>query len=78
MQQRGGEDQLFLSSYHPYTLYPGLTEICPGRSLQPVWHGIKSVVRQWILTACALCFLEEQRAHNEDPFTTCGDIRRRI
>jgi hypothetical protein len=38
----------------------------------------QAVLRFWTLTACLLCFLEEQRAQLEDPALTCGDIRRAI
>jgi hypothetical protein len=37
----------------------------------------KAVLRFWTLTACLLCFLEEQR-HLEDQIVTCGDVRRKI
>jgi hypothetical protein len=38
----------------------------------------QAVLRFWTLTACLLCFLEEQRANGKDPTLTCGDVRRRI
>jgi hypothetical protein len=38
----------------------------------------QAVLRFWTLTACLLCFLEEQRANVDDPMTTCGDVRRKI
>ena len=37
----------------------------------------QAVLRFLTLTACLLCFLEEQR-QLEDPMATCGDIRRKI
>ena len=37
----------------------------------------QAVLRFWTLTACLLCFLEEQR-HLEDQIATCGDVRRMI
>ncbi len=37
-----------------------------------------AIIRFWTLTACLLCFLEEQRATALQPGLTCGDIRRRI
>jgi len=37
-----------------------------------------AIIRFWTLTACLLCFLEEQRALAPEPGLTCGDIRRRI
>jgi len=37
----------------------------------------QAVLRFWTLTACLLCFLEEQR-HREDQTATCGDVRRKI
>ena len=36
------------------------------------------IIRFWTLTACLLCFLEEQRAVAAEKGLTCGDIRRRI
>jgi len=38
----------------------------------------QAVLRFWTLTACLLCFLEEQRSQFEDRTLTCGDIRRKI
>jgi hypothetical protein len=38
----------------------------------------QAVLRFWTLTACLLCFLEEQRMHSEDQTLTCGDVRRKI
>jgi hypothetical protein len=38
----------------------------------------QAVLRFWTLTACLLCFLDEQRANHEDPGITCGDIRRNL
>jgi hypothetical protein len=37
-----------------------------------------AILRFWTLTACLLCFLEEQRAVASEPGLTCGDVRRRI
>jgi hypothetical protein len=37
----------------------------------------QAVLRFWTLTACLLCFLEEQR-YLEDQIATCGDVRRMI
>ena len=37
-----------------------------------------AILRFWTLTACLLCFLEEQRTTALQPGLTCGDIRRRI
>ena len=38
----------------------------------------QAILRFWTLTACLLCFLEEQRAIAQDETLTCGDVRRRI
>jgi len=38
----------------------------------------QAVLRLWTLTACLLCFLEEQRMPSEDQAVTCGDVRRKI
>ena len=38
----------------------------------------QAVLRFWTLTACLLCFLEEQRTQFEDQTITCGDVRRKI
>jgi len=38
----------------------------------------QAVLRFWTLTACLLCFLEEQRTKFEDQTITCGDVRRKI
>jgi hypothetical protein len=38
----------------------------------------QAILRFWTLTACLLCFLEEQRAKATEPALTCGDIRRRV
>jgi hypothetical protein len=38
----------------------------------------QAVLRFWTLTACLLCFLEEQRMQFEDQTLTCGDVRRII
>jgi hypothetical protein len=37
----------------------------------------KAVLRIWTLTACLMCFLEEQR-YLENQTATCGDVRRMI
>jgi hypothetical protein len=37
-----------------------------------------AIIRFWTLTACLLCFLEEQRTTATEPGLTCGDVRRRI
>lgn len=38
----------------------------------------QAVLRFWTLTACLLCFLEEQRMQGQDRTITCGDVRRKI
>jgi hypothetical protein len=38
----------------------------------------QAVLRFWTLTACLLCFLEEQRMQGQDQALTCGDVRRTI
>lgn len=38
----------------------------------------QAILRFWTLTACLLCFLEEQRAKAMESALTCGDIRRRV
>jgi hypothetical protein len=38
----------------------------------------QAVLRFWTLTACLLCFLEEQRMQSQDKMLTCGDVRRTI
>jgi len=38
----------------------------------------QAIIRFWTLTACLLCFLEEQRAAAPELELTCGDVRRRI
>jgi hypothetical protein len=38
----------------------------------------QAVLRFWTLTACLLCFLEEQRMQSQDKTVTCGDVRRNI
>ncbi len=38
----------------------------------------QAVLRFWTLTACLLCFLEEQRTQSQDKTLTCGDVRRKI
>ena len=41
-------------------------------------YRLEILLRFWTLTACLLCFLEEQRAIAQDETLTCGDVRRRI
>jgi len=38
----------------------------------------QAIIRFWTLTACLLCFLEEQRAAAPELELTCGDVRHRI
>jgi hypothetical protein len=38
----------------------------------------QAVLRFWTLTACLLCFLEEQRAQVKNSAATCGDVRRKL
>jgi hypothetical protein len=38
----------------------------------------QAVLRFWTLTACLLCFLEEQRMQSQDTTLTCGEVRRKI
>ncbi len=38
----------------------------------------QAIIRFWTLTACLLCFLEEQRAMSREQMLTCGDVRHRI
>jgi hypothetical protein len=38
----------------------------------------QAILRFWTLTACLLCFLEEQRANAQEQQLTCGDVRRAI
>jgi len=38
----------------------------------------QAILRFWTLTACLLCFLEEQRAIVQDQSLTCGDVRRSL
>lgn len=38
----------------------------------------QAVLRFWTLTACLLCFLEEQRMQSQDKAVTCGEVRRTI
>jgi hypothetical protein len=38
----------------------------------------QAVLRFWTLTACLLCFLDEQRLQSQDQALTCGDVRRTI
>ena len=38
----------------------------------------QAILRFWTLTACLMCFLEEQRASAEEKDLTCGDIRRQL
>jgi DDE superfamily endonuclease len=37
-----------------------------------------AIVRFWTLTACLLCFLEEQRGQAPQATLTCGDVRRSV
>lgn len=36
----------------------------------------QAIIRFWTLTACLMCFLEEQRARKKHHSFTCGDVRR--
>lgn len=38
----------------------------------------QAILRFWTLTACLLCFLEEQRTQFDDRCLTCGDVRRQL
>ena len=38
----------------------------------------QAILRFWTLIACLMCFLEEQRALEQDHYLTCGDVRRRL
>jgi hypothetical protein len=38
----------------------------------------QAILRFWTLTACLMCFLEEQRAISHPRLSTCGDARRKI
>ena len=38
----------------------------------------QAILRFWTLTACLMCFLEEQRIVSEPQLNTCGDARRKI
>jgi hypothetical protein len=38
----------------------------------------QAILRFWTLTACLICFLEEQRALAPGQQLTCGDVRRNI
>jgi hypothetical protein len=38
----------------------------------------QAILRFWTLTACLICFLEEQRAFSPARQLTCGDVRRNI
>jgi hypothetical protein len=38
----------------------------------------QAILRFWTLTACLMCFLEEQRAISLPRLNTCGDARRKI
>ncbi|GEM_PF-314796 len=38
----------------------------------------QAILRFWTLTACLMCFLEEQRATSIPRLNTCGDARRKI
>jgi hypothetical protein len=37
---------------------------------------VQAILRYWTLTACLMCFLEEQRASSHNQRLTCGDVRR--
>jgi hypothetical protein len=39
---------------------------------------VQAILRFWTLTACLMCFLEEQRATSKPQLNTCGDARRKI
>jgi len=38
----------------------------------------QAILRFWTLTACLMCFLEEQRTISHPRLNTCGDARRKI
>jgi hypothetical protein len=38
----------------------------------------QAILRFWTLTACLICFLEEQRALAPGRQLTCGDVRRNV
>jgi hypothetical protein len=38
----------------------------------------QAILRFWTLIACLMCFLEEQRALEQDQYLTCGDVRRKL
>jgi hypothetical protein len=38
----------------------------------------QAILRFWILAACLMCFLEEQRVTTDGRSLTCGDVRRNI
>jgi hypothetical protein len=38
----------------------------------------QAILRFWTLIACLMCFLEEQRALEQDHYLTCGDVRRKL
>jgi hypothetical protein len=38
----------------------------------------QAILRFWTLIACLMCFLEEQRALDQDQYLTCGDVRRSL
>ena len=40
--------------------------------------SVQAILRFWTLTACLMCFLEEQRATSIPRLNTCGDARRKI
>jgi hypothetical protein len=39
---------------------------------------VQAILRFWTLTACLMCFLDEQRATSIPRLNTCGDARRKI
>ena len=39
---------------------------------------VQAILRFWTLTACLMCFLEEQRATSTPRLNTCGEARRKI
>jgi hypothetical protein len=38
----------------------------------------QAISRFWTLIACLMCFLEEQRALEQNHYLTCGDVRRKL
>ena len=39
---------------------------------------VQAILRFWTMTACLMCFLEEQRATSQPRLNTCGDARRKL